>query len=75
MPLAQVITSLEAYKDRNLKALSQTQLANYQNFSAATLPVGLNAAGLPCGMQIIMPHGQDVALMQRACQFEQIIKA
>jgi len=74
-PLAQVTTSLEAYKDRNLKALSQTQLANYQNLCAATLPVGLNAAGLPCGMQIIMPHGEDVALMQRSCQLERILNA
>ena len=74
-PLAQVTSSLDAYKDRNLKALSQTQLANYQNLCAATLPVGLNAAGLPCGMQIIMPHGEDVALMQRSCQLERIINS
>jgi aspartyl-tRNA(Asn)/glutamyl-tRNA(Gln) amidotransferase subunit A len=72
-PLAQVSADMNAYKDRNSKALSHTQLVNYQNLCGATLPVGLNDQQLPAGLQIIMPHGEDEQLLQWSMIIEQLL--
>ncbi len=73
--LSDVRDDLDAYKDRNLKALSHTQLANYQNLCAASLPIGNNQAGLPCGLQLIMPHNEDQQLMHWCLTLEQLLNS
>lgn len=72
-PLAMVKNDIEAYRDRNSRALSHTQLVNYQNLCAATLPVGLNDLQLPAGLQIIMSHGEDVNLLQWSMSVERLL--
>jgi len=68
-----VEASIEHYKERNLKALRHTQVANLQHLCAATLPCGLDDFNMPLGLQIMMGHGQDQALMQWSCAVEAII--
>ena len=71
--LAYVETNIEQYKERNFKALRNTQVANLQYLCAATLPCGLDDYDMPLGLQIIMGHGQDALLMQWSCAVEVII--
>ena len=71
--LAYVETNMEHYKERNFKALRNTQVANLQHLCAATLPCGLDDYDMPLGLQIIMGHGQDQQLMQWSCTVESII--
>lgn len=71
--LAYVEANLEQYKERNFKALRNTQVANLQYLCAATLPCGLDDFNMPMGLQIMMGHGQDQKLMQWSCAVESII--
>jgi Asp-tRNA(Asn)/Glu-tRNA(Gln) amidotransferase A subunit family amidase len=71
--LAYVETNMEHYKERNFKALRNTQVANLQHLCAATLPCGLDDYDMPLGLQIMMGHGQDQQLMQWSCTVESII--
>ncbi|HCH32314.1 MAG TPA: 2-amino-5-chloromuconate deaminase [Oceanospirillaceae bacterium] len=71
--LAYVEASMEQYKERNFKALRNTQVANLQYLCAASLPCGLDDVGLPLGLQIMMGHNQDSKLMQWSCAVESII--
>ena len=71
--LAYVATNMAQYKERNFKALRNTQVANLQYLCAATLPCGMDDYNMPLGLQIIMGHGQDVQLMQWSCKVENII--
>jgi len=72
-PLAYVEANMEQYKERNFKALRNTHVANLQYLCAATLPCGLDDLGLPLGLQLMMGHGQDPALMGWSCAVENII--
>ena len=71
--MAYVATNMSQYKERNFKALRNTQVANLQYLCAATLPCGMDDYNMPLGLQIIMGHGQDVQLMQWSCKVENII--
>jgi aspartyl-tRNA(Asn)/glutamyl-tRNA(Gln) amidotransferase subunit A len=71
--LAYVEANLEQYKERNFKALRNTQVANLQYLCAATLPCGLDDFDMPIGLQIMMGHGQDEQLMVWSCAVESII--
>jgi aspartyl-tRNA(Asn)/glutamyl-tRNA(Gln) amidotransferase subunit A len=71
--LAYVEQNIEQYKERNFKALRNTQVANLQQLCAATLPCGLDDSGLPVGLQLMMGHNQDQQLMQWCCAVEAII--
>jgi len=71
--LAYVDASMEHYKERNIQALRNTQVANLQHLCAATLPCGLDDYDMPLGLQIMMGHGQDQQLMHWSCTVESII--
>jgi len=71
--LAFVEQNIEHYKERNFKALRNTQVANLQHLCAATLACGLDDNGLPAGLQLMMGHNQDQQLMQWCCTVEAII--
>ena len=65
--------NIDQYKERNFKALRNTQVANLQQLCAATLPCGSDDKGLPVGLQLMMGHNQDEQLMQWSCAVEVII--
>lgn len=71
--LAYVENSMEHYKERNFKALRNTQVANLQHLCATTLPCGLDDYNMPLGLQIMMGHNQDQELMLWSVAVETII--
>jgi aspartyl-tRNA(Asn)/glutamyl-tRNA(Gln) amidotransferase subunit A len=50
-----------------------TCLANFTGAPAISLPIPVRADALPIGLQIMMPRGQDTALLAMAAAIERII--
>ena len=57
------VSSLEdpaVYRSQNLLCLRNTSVANYLGLCALTLPCGLDAAGMPVGLQLLAaPHREE----------------
>ena len=57
-PGVEEVAEPEAYKRNNLLALRNTGVVNCLGMCALTMPVGLDAAGMPVGLHLIAPgHG------------------
>ena len=60
------LTSLEpdgAYAKANMLALRNTVMANFMGLCGLTLPVGLDAANMPVGLQVLAGPWQDARLL------------
>ncbi|MBI82369.1 MAG: 2-amino-5-chloromuconate deaminase [Planctomycetaceae bacterium] len=67
-PRLQDVAEVEGYRPSNLKALRNTYVGNALGLCSITLPVGLDAAGLPVGLQFLAPrHGEDKLLSIALC--------
>lgn len=60
-PALTEIESIEGYRRANMLALRNTSPGNLLRLCAITIPVGLDAAGMPVGMQLTLRHGADDA--------------
>jgi len=67
------IDDLGRYRECNLLSLRNTSFVNCLGLCAVTLPVGLDAAGIPVGMQLVASHGQDVRLLSIARTVERCL--
>lgn len=67
------VADLEAYARANMAILRNTCIANLLGFCAVTLPVGLDAAGMPVGLQCMARRGTDRWLMAIALAIEGVI--
>ena len=67
------IDDLGRYRECNLLSLRNTSFVNCLGLCAVTLPVGLDAAGIPVGMQLVASHGQDVRLLSMARTVERCL--
>lgn len=63
----------DVYRRENLLCLRNTSIANYLGLCAVTLPVGLDAAGMPVGLMLMARGGQDSALVATAQTLEQLL--
>jgi len=70
-PLAEV-QDAQAYRRCNLLALRNTSVANLLGLCAVTVPVGLDAAGIPVGLQLCARGGHDAALLALAESCERV---
>ena len=62
-PKVSDVSQIENYQKVNLFALQNTCIANILNLCATTIPVGLDAKGMPVGLQLLAPHGYDELLV------------
>lgn len=69
-PLVKDVEDGKVYSAANLKALSNTCIANVLGFCALTMPVGLDAAGIPVGLQLMAPGNAEQKLLAVALAFE-----
>jgi aspartyl-tRNA(Asn)/glutamyl-tRNA(Gln) amidotransferase subunit A len=60
----------DAYRRANLLALRNTAIANLLGLCALTMPVGLDEAGMPTGLQLIAIRGAEHRLLAVARAFE-----
>jgi aspartyl-tRNA(Asn)/glutamyl-tRNA(Gln) amidotransferase subunit A len=63
----------KAYMKANLKAARNTTVANLLAMSAITIPVALDAAGMPVGLQINCAGGDDARAVAIARSFEKVL--
>ncbi len=58
------------YARCNMLALRNTCMPSFLELCAATLPTGLDAAGMPVGLQLIAGPGGEARLLAIACAIE-----
>tara|TARA_R110002110_G_scaffold415852_1_gene658102 strand:- start:7319 stop:8731 length:1413 start_codon:yes stop_codon:yes gene_type:complete len=63
----------KAYMKANLMAARNTTVANLLAMSAVTIPVALDAAGMPVGLQINCAGGDDARAVAIARAFEKVL--
>lgn len=71
-PLAAMAT-WDQYRPLNLKMVRNTSIANLLQLNALTLPVGLDAARLPVGLQVMADHGRDDFLFAAGLAMEKVL--
>ena len=67
------IATPDAYRAHNMPALRNTQTANLLSLSAVTMPVALDAAGMPVGLQVMAPLNEDERALAVALAFERTL--
>ena len=72
-PRLDELNDLDNYRRCNLLALRNTSIANLLTLCSLTLPVGRDALGLPVGLQLLAPSGQDVGLVSLALGVEEAL--
>ena len=63
----------EGYRRANLLALRNTSMGNLLGLCAVTLPVGLDDANMPVGLQVMGRHGQDARVLDIAAAIERVL--
>jgi len=72
-PVAQISDDLTGYGEVNFATLRPTCAINLLELCAATLPVGLDASGMPVGLQIVGRRGDDESLLGVALAVEKVL--
>jgi len=72
-PALEEVLAVERYRPNNIAALRNTCPANYLSLCAITIPVGLDARGMPVGMQLMAPHSHEEQLLAIATCIEAIL--
>lgn len=67
------LQSVEAYQAKNLLSLRNTSVGNILAMSGITIPAGLDAAGMPTGLQLLTPSGGDETALTMAVAFEKVL--
>jgi aspartyl-tRNA(Asn)/glutamyl-tRNA(Gln) amidotransferase subunit A len=72
-PLLSDIGDPEPYLSTNRRIVRNTVAVNYLGLCAITLPVGLDAAGMPVGLQFIAPAWAEERLLAIALAAERVL--
>ncbi len=72
-PTTEGIADGNAYAAANMAALRNTSPANYLGLCAVTLPCGLDAAGMPVGLQLNARGGTEERLLAIALGAERVL--
>ncbi len=72
-PPLQDVAETEGYLPSNLKSLRNTYVGNALGLCSITLPVGLDAAGMPVGLQLLAPHHGEEKLLSIALCVERLL--
>ena len=74
-PLVDAVAMPEAYATANMMVLRNTALANMMGWCALSLPIGLDAAGMPVGLQLMAPPWAETRLLAAALAVEGVLGA
>ena len=72
-PALSEVGEVKEYAPRNVASLRNTVVGNVLGLCGITLPVGLDSAGMPVGLQLLGAHGSDAKLLSMACRIEKIL--
>ncbi len=70
VPKLDDVRELAGYRSANLACLHNTCVANSLSLCALSLPAGLDAEGMPVGLQLMAPHGEEEHLLAVALWIE-----
>ncbi|WP_299365474.1 amidase [uncultured Paracoccus sp.] len=74
-PLLADLRDPDAYRSANMLALRNTAIVNLLGWCATTVPTGLDANGIPSGLQIIAPPHQEERLLAATLGIEAVLGA
>lgn len=72
-PTVEEVSTVEGYRPRNLMALRNTSIANLLTCCAVTMPVALDDAGMPVGLQFMAPAFEERNLLAAALAVEGVL--
>jgi len=72
-PALNEVRNVEDYRGFNRLVLRNTSVVNLLGLCAITLPVGLDAAGMPVGLQLIAPGNTEEKLLAAGIAVEQAL--
>lgn len=72
-PTVDEISDGDSYRANNMAALRNTRTGNLLTLSAVTIPVALDTAGMPVGLQIMAPLDEDERALAVALAFEKVL--
>ena len=72
-PTMDGVSSIKGYSTANAMMARNTQAVNLLALSAITMPIALDAAGMPVGLQLIARGGQEACLLAAAWAVERAL--
>ena len=72
-PTVDAVADGDGYRTHNMGALRNTRTGNMLALSAVTIPVALDAAGMPVGLQVMAPLDEDERALAVALAFENVL--
>lgn len=72
-PTVEAVADGDGYRRHNMAALRNTRFANLLVQAAVTIPVALDKAGMPVGLQIMTPYDEDERALAVALAFESVL--
>ena len=72
-PIAALEADAEVYRAANTAALRNTRIGNYLNCCALTLPCGRDGNGIPVGLMLMAPPGEEERLLRLGAAIEPVI--
>ncbi len=72
-PILSEVEDPETYRNSNMLTLSNTMAGNSLNLCGITIPVGLDKAGMPVGLQLLSRLHNDDAMLAVALAVEAVI--
>ena len=72
-PIAALEADAEVYRTANTAALRNTRIGNYLDCCALTLPCGRDGNGIPVGLMLMAPPGDEERLLRLGAAIEPVI--
>ena len=72
-PTVEEVSAVSGHRPHNMAVLRNTCAGNSLGLCAITLPIGLDASGIPVGLQLMGENGQDEKLICIASYIERLI--
>ena len=72
-PAIESLATWDDYRPLNVRNARNTCVANILKLCAISLPVALDAQGMPVGLQLMADHGRDDLLFAAALQCEKVL--
>ena len=74
-PIADLEADIEVYRAANVAILRNTRLGNYLACCALTLPCGRDGNGVPVGLMLMAPPGDEERLLRLGSAIEPVLAA
>lgn len=72
-PTVEEVADIKFYRPANMASLSNTCVGNFMNLCGLSIPAGLDAQGMPVGMQLLSSGGSEERLLGIGLAFEKVL--